>query len=311
LLTRVKNESGEFARNAFMLLFNAEKWTIDFLKRRGIRAINLAVTTVETDSQAMYEERNRLLSAWLDELQQKIQAHKEAASLKIKSAAPERKLPAEPYKFLDFFTAGDSEIFHGRRQEAEWLVGLLLSSRLTILYGESGTGKTSLLQASVMLHPQLSDYRIVYARPLSDTLHEIRDELCRVLSVTQPVEGQKLGELIEASLPAGERLLLILDQFEELFIRQGAESRQKFIDELIEIVSLSQREVRCLLSLRSDYLDHLDELKLPQGRDPLRHRMRIYNLGAAEARAAITMPAKDFDMTIEPALLDQLLTDLI
>lgn len=241
VLTRVRNESGELARNAFMLLFNANKWTIDTLKRRGIRVINLEITKAASDSQAVYEERNHVLSIWLNKLQQQIEAHKEASSHKTKNAAAERKLPSEPYKFLDFFTSADSHIFHGRRQEAERLVELILSSRLTILYGESGTGKTSLLQAAVMLHPQLSDYRIAYARPLSDTLDEIRDELCRVLPLMQPVEGQTLGELIEYSLPAGERLLLILDQFEELFIRQGPESRQKFIQELIEVLSLSQR----------------------------------------------------------------------
>jgi hypothetical protein len=106
--------------------------------------------------------------------------------------------------------------------------------------------------------------------------------------------------------------VIVLDQFEEFFIRQGPETRTHFIRELVDLLNISKqgRHVHCLLSLRSDYLDRLDELESRLGRDPLRYRMRLYDLGPDGARAAIAKPTSAFGINLEPSLLEQLLTDL-
>ncbi|MGD2176786.1 MAG: SIR2 family protein, partial [Anaerolineae bacterium] len=56
-------------------------------------------------------------------------------------------LPPHPYKGLDSFTGADAAIFMGRTEESHRLANRILAHRLTVLYGESGSGKTSLLQA--------------------------------------------------------------------------------------------------------------------------------------------------------------------
>ncbi len=75
-----------------------------------------------------------------------------------------QSLPPYPYKFLDYFTSDDATIFHGREHDAERLFSLILANPLSILYGGSGTGKTSLIQASVLPRLKTEGYCVVCQR---------------------------------------------------------------------------------------------------------------------------------------------------
>src|SRR3982750_4028317 len=110
--------------------------------------------------------------------------------------------PASPFKGLAAFD--DSELdalfFFGREREREVIVANLLASRLTLLYGESGVGKSSLLAAGVARALRALDPRAVVA--LHDTW-----------------SGSFDGALAEVR--AAEEGYLILDQFEEYFVYHG------------------------------------------------------------------------------------------
>ena len=58
-------------------------------------------------------------------------------------------LPATPYKGLMPYSEEDAPFFFGREAEREIITANLLASRLTLLYGASGVGKTSILRAGV------------------------------------------------------------------------------------------------------------------------------------------------------------------
>src|SRR3954469_11200043 len=60
------------------------------------------------------------------------------------------ELPQSPYPGLSPYDEGDSALFFGRRAECDLVVANLLTSRLTVLYGPSGVGKSSLLRAGVI-----------------------------------------------------------------------------------------------------------------------------------------------------------------
>ena len=77
-------------------------------------------------------------------------------------------LPPEPYKFLDYYTRDDAAIFFGRDLEADLLLSTVLAHGLTVFYGRSGTGKTSLLLAKVAPHLEVAGYRVIYAHMLGD-----------------------------------------------------------------------------------------------------------------------------------------------
>ena len=86
-------------------------------------------------------------------------------------------LTKPPYKFLDYYETSDRDIFYGRQVEAVRCYRLCLSHPLAVLFGASGTGKTSLLKAGVMplLHEQ--GYATVYVRALDDPVQAVRAEV--------------------------------------------------------------------------------------------------------------------------------------
>src|SRR3954453_3117170 len=107
--------------------------------------------------------------------------------------------PASPFKGLA--ASNDSELdallFSGRERERDVLVANLLASRLTVLYGESGVGKSSILRAGA-------------ARELPRVAPEAG------VVVHDPWSGDPLGPL--ADLDEAREAYLILDQFEEYFV---------------------------------------------------------------------------------------------
>lgn len=98
---------------------------------------------------------------------------------------------------------------------------------------------------------------------------------------------------------------MILDQFEELFIRVGSRARRAFFAQLAAALDEPARDVRVLISLREDYLAYLDEARdyLP---DVFSNSFRLTSLDRANARVAVTEPAARAGVMVEPALVDAL-----
>ena len=69
-----------------------------------------------------------------------------------------------PFKFLDAYNKEDKDIFFGRDEEVEQLYELVFQSNLTLVYGQSGTGKTSLVQCGLANRFAASDWFNVYIR---------------------------------------------------------------------------------------------------------------------------------------------------
>ncbi|MBI2487305.1 MAG: ATP-binding protein [Deltaproteobacteria bacterium] len=63
-----------------------------------------------------------------------------------------KKIPASPYKGLVPYSEEDEPFFFGRNGEREIITANLMASRLTLLYGASGVGKSSVLRAGVVPH---------------------------------------------------------------------------------------------------------------------------------------------------------------
>jgi WD40 repeat protein len=193
-----------------------------------------------------------------------------------------------PYKGLAPFEDSelDALLFFGRERETEVIVANLLSSKLTVLYGPSGVGKSSILHAAV-------------AR--------------RLREVAADADVVVLDEwAIDPELPApnGETFL-ILDQFEEYFLYHEHGRLHDLLPELLQ-----QPRVHVLLSLREDALARLDTF---QARIPkvFANRLRLDHLDGAAARAAIVGPLGRWNavvagahMEIEPALIDDVVREV-
>ncbi|MCX6029942.1 MAG: SUMF1/EgtB/PvdO family nonheme iron enzyme [Chloroflexi bacterium] len=235
-----------------------------------------------------------------------------------------------PYKFLDYYEAADADIFCGRDTESQIVARLALSHRLLTLFGPSGAGKTSLLLAGVLPRLAAEGYGHVYVRALDDPLPALCKAVATRAGRTSPsppapllagegsdappsLAGKGAGGIGDFSLRAffeemlapNDKLIVVLDQFEELFLRVGSSNRSAFFHALAEALIAPTREVRVIFSLREDTLPNLDEARgdLP---DIFTNSYRLTALDRGNARLAITEPAARASVLVETALVDAL-----
>ena len=197
-----------------------------------------------------------------------------------------KALPAQPYKMLDYYEASDEAIFFGRRAETETLCAQIHAHRIVLLYGLSGTGKTSVLLAGVI--PRLAHaeppYKAIYVRVLEDPSQVIRRTVHRLLPGVELPESDSLVNFIDLATKAlGCTLLIVLDQFEEFFIRLDPQFRTAFINELGELYDARDVPVKLVFSLREEWLAALSEIeqRIPE---VYRNRFRLLPLSRDQAR---------------------------
>ncbi len=216
----------------------------------------------------------------------------------------------------------DRRLFQGRAAEAETVLHSILSSDLFLLYAESGLGKTSLLNAGVLHELRARGHWPVSVR-LNDTstspVEGIREQILEAAARDPEVDlhleesspggrpGASLWDLLSSiEVWRGNdllRLVLILDQFEELFnLGWSDEDRQRFITEFGEVVrrhravptasdiDLPAPDVRFVLVIREDSLGSLDALSADVPKI-MRNRFRLGPLDPEQAEAAIREPA--------------------
>ncbi len=222
-------------------------------------------------------------------------------------------IPESPYKGLvPFEDSGlDALLFFGRERESGIIAENLLAARLTVLYGPSGVGKTSVLRAGVArrLRQQAStnvderghpEFAVVVFDAWSDdpteslreaAQEELGAQFGSALLDERPDEAlaETLGRWTDA---LACDLLLILDQAEEYFLYHEAESG--FALELPDLVTRPGLRVRALLSIRDDALSKLDRFK---GRIPnlFANYLRLDHLDRRAAREAVVRPVERFN----------------
>jgi formylglycine-generating enzyme required for sulfatase activity len=221
-------------------------------------------------------------------------------------------LPERPYKLLDYYEARDASIFFGRAAEIQKLSSLIHAHRLVLLYGASGTGKTSLLLAGVVPCLEGADppYETIYVRAVEDPALVIRRAVGRKLPQADLPQDCDLVDFLDAATRALDRtLVIVLDQFEEFFIRLSPEYRAAFIGELGALYDARDLPVKVVLSLREDWLAAVSEIeeRIPE---VFRTKMRLLPLTREQAQEAVIAPVARLGVSYEPALVEHLLDDL-
>ena len=246
-------------------------------------------------------------------------------------------VPRNPYKGLRAFHEEDAGDFFGRQQLfteiIERLREILLQneqasscSRLLTVVGPSGSGKSSVIRAGLLPHlkadavPGSQDW--VYLPVIEPGSHPV-EALAAALSKYLP--HRKLTSIYEdihaggarglhtlasrLALSPETRVVLCIDQFEELFTQTNDEQeRQQFIDLLVMAASESRGPLLVILALRADFYDR--PLHYPAlGKLLTQRQISVFPLSAEELQSAIEQPATltDVQLTFEDGLVSEML----
>lgn len=203
-----------------------------------------------------------------------------------------------PFKFLDSYKQEDKDIFFGRVAESEELYERTFESNIIVLFGASGTGKTSLINCGLGNLMQSTDWLPIMVRRESDLLMNLKQAL-KTASKKEWNKGVSLVEMIRSLyLDYFKPIYLILDQFEEIFILGKKKEQITFFKALQELL-VTEQPVKVLISIRDEYFAVLSdyEVLIP---DLLRNKMRIERMTWVGLEEVILGTLEAFNIRISP-----------
>jgi len=220
---------------------------------------------------------------------------------------------ANPYKGLLEYRLSDSEIFFGRSQAIRELLICVRRGALTVLQSESGSGKTSLLQAGLSPHLIAGGHLPLYLRPYNaDPALVIKRAFIADPSLAPTLAKAPLRDFLFKVcevLGPETTLYILLDQFEEVFTQQDDAARAEFVRELAECLNDEALNVRWVLALRTEHFGNLANFR-PTIRNPYENDYRLNRLTRAEAQEVIVTPAARREVQFESGLVEAILDDL-
>ena len=244
--------------------------------------------------------------------------------------APE--LPDElcPYVGLDPFREATQAAFFGRERLVTTLVEKLADSRLLVVSGPSGSGKSSVVLAGLLpalqrgALPGSESWRYVPrmvpgSNPLVNLVRliEAAGDGDQEDPVAWAQQQEKLlrenpNHLLELVNATGEAPVVgVVDQFEEAFtLCNDRQVRQAFIDNLVNLMQAPGARHTVILTMRTDFEPFVT--RLPEFYALFEQALvRVTPLSASELREAIEKPASKIGLKFEAGLVDQLLQDLL
>jgi energy-coupling factor transporter ATP-binding protein EcfA2 len=151
--------------------------------------------------------------------------------------------PGSPYKGLEYFTEKDAKLFFGRGAEIRKIYNKIKNGNILFLYGQSGSGKSSLLFAGLKPRMEKQGWKLEYFRRES---------------------GINLAEKLNAylsNLQENSKQLVIIDQVEEIFTNPDENiSAEIEAHQILSIVKKAGKKIRVLLSFRKEYLAEIKKL---------------------------------------------------
>ena len=232
-----------------------------------------------------------------------------------------------PYKGLRPFVEADADDFFGREAFVERLLKRWRRSgpqgRFLAVVGPSGSGKSSAVRAGLV--PALrrggiegsADWFIADFVPGRHPMEQVEAALLRVAAEPPPglleiLESRPRGLLqaIDRVLPEGSELVLLVDQFEEVFTLTEDEAERSLLLESLRVAAADpSSRVRIVLTLRADFYDR--PLVFPRFGELLGSCTEVVTpLAPDELERAIVRPASSVGQTVESALVAQVATDV-
>jgi WD40 repeat protein/class 3 adenylate cyclase len=218
-----------------------------------------------------------------------------------------------PYKGLAAFDIDDSPFFFGRERLVGELAARTVGVGLLGVIGPSGSGKSSAVLAGLVpslsagLLPGSERWRHVLMRPGEHPIHELRSALG---SAGLGTNGD--GDLVAATslVEAGDRIVLLVDQFEELFTTTvDSDERNAFVEALVRGATKDHERVIAVLTIRADFYGHCAEH--PElARLLAANHVLVGTMSADELRRAVELPARRVGLRVESALSHALVDEV-
>ncbi|MBK9736206.1 MAG: ATP-binding protein [Saprospiraceae bacterium] len=201
-----------------------------------------------------------------------------------------------PFKFLDAYTPADKDSFFGREAETEGIYTQIYKSRMLLVYGQSGTGKTSLIQCGLGGRFDLTDWYPFLLRRNNN----INDSLMSTL--VAPLGGNQQNESITDVITKLYKIYLrpiylIFDQMEELFILGSEDEQNTFINNIKAILN-AELPCKIILVMREEYIAHLYDFEqvIPT---LFNHRIRVEPMNYINIAKVITGSCERFNIKLE------------
>jgi hypothetical protein len=235
-----------------------------------------------------------------------------------------------PYKGLHAFGEEDAANFFGRELFTEQLEAAVTGRSLVAVVGPSGSGKSSVVFAGLL--PRLrrgGDWLVAHFRPGSDPFLALAQGLLPLLEpdvdrIDRPARTRKLAgrlqgkeatlgdylALIQEDHP-GRQLVLIADQFEELYTQVDDETRRAFLDTLLAegFGTASHPFATLALTLRADFMGQA--LAYPPMVAALQNNdLKIGLMSPEDLTTAIQQPAYNQGVRFEEGLVARILGDV-
>jgi len=243
-----------------------------------------------------------------------------------KEPAPADDSPAPgepPFKGLQYFDVEDASLFFGRKNLTKSLLENIQANRFLAVVGASGSGKSSVVRAGVVA--SLKDqpgWHIHIVTPTSAPLETL------ALALTSDSESVSAAKTLREDMRSDPeslhlyarrlmaddskaRMLLVVDQFEELFtLCKDQAEREAYVNNLMTAVSEEkQGPLTVILTVRADFYHHC--MQYQSLRDALeKYQKNIGAMNDDELREAITGPAEQGGWEFEPGLVDLMLRDV-
>ncbi|WP_277347437.1 trypsin-like peptidase domain-containing protein [Streptomyces sp. JB150] len=223
-----------------------------------------------------------------------------------------------PYRGLEPFTAEHARWFQGRSEAVrQVLANLGRQRRLTLLLGPSGSGKSSLIQAGVLRAlaagelPGSDQWLPVLARPRQDMLAEI--ERAGLPGATEDGIIAAVNRRLAVE-PSSQRVLLVIDQFEELLVQSTDGRLRELLAAIDEVTSAADAytKVTVILIMRDDFYPQLAARapRLLEAATP-----GLLNvpgtLDQQDLHDIIVLPAEDVGLHFQPGLPERIIGDVL
>ena len=246
-----------------------------------------------------------------------------------------------PFPGLRSFDIWENHLFFGRDEQLDTLLRKLADHRFVCVVGTSGSGKSSLVRAGLLpvlfggfLASAGSAWRVAIFRPGNDPLNNLAHALSapevfggddeneralRTAMAEATLESSSLGlvQLVrQAQMESDENLLIVVDQFEELFrfkesnrVHGAADQAAAFVKLLLAAAGQRELPIYIVITVRSDFLGDCAQYRdLPEAINDGQYL--IPRLQREQQRLAITGPVAVGGGKIAPRLVQQLLNDV-